>query len=279
MNTSDLLKQQGFVVLPQVLNSDEVKKARELMTEIFSTKSPYEGDLFRPSDQGGSVYMDIFNRYPQLRFILFSQKLRDGLASALGEDFLFLPDSGMHDSQYGSWHKDTTSQEKRGHKWQYEPDFQVVTCAIYLQDNSYEYGGGLDIVPDSHKETADRFAIKENPSLAERIVNKLKGGIKDPGEGLENVKQTLMTKAGDAVVFNLRLTHRATQPMVRPVPLEHRKFSIFQICSANNKHATNFVNYIKSRSEYIYLKDHNYDAALLSKAKEAKVHLTNFSSG
>ncbi len=271
MTNSELLKQQGYVVIPQVLNAEEVQKARDIISKIFSEKSKFDGDLNRTSEEGGSVYVDIFARYKELRWILLNPKFIEGVSSALGKDFVVLPDAAMHDSQYGGWHKDTTSQERNGHKFQYEDDFLVVTTALYLQDNSPEYGGGLDVIPNSHRDTSDPFAAR--PTIASRIKNKLfntkpVGGTND----LPN-QYTIPSKAGDLVIFNLRLTHKATHPKIKPVPPEHRKFSIFTICSANNKHARLFTDYIANRPDYTFLKGHKYDQDLLQDAKGSSLNL------
>lgn len=270
MTNNELLQKQGYVVIPQVLSPEEVQKARSILTRLFDEKSNLPGNLNRTSEEGGSVYVDIFSRHEDLRWILFHPKLIEGLASALGKDFIILPDAAMHDSQYGGWHKDSTSQERNGHKFQYEDNFQLVTTALYLQDNSAEYGGGLDIIPDSHKETKDRFAVKL--TLFDRIKNKI-FNTKPPNEANFPNKKTIPNKAGDVVIFNHRLTHKATHPAVKPVPEEHRKFAIFIICSANNKHARTFTNYIKNRPDYTYLKDHKYPEELLTEAKKYQLSL------
>jgi hypothetical protein len=270
MTHNELLKAQGYVVIPQVLSQEEVRKARSILTQIFSKKSNYEGDLYRTSEEGGSVYIDIFSRYKELRWILFNPKFIEGLSSALGKDFVVLPDAAMHDSQYGGWHKDTTSQERNGHTFHYEQDFQVVTTAIYLQDNSAEYGGGLEVVPHSHTEKTDPFATK--PTLIERIKNKLMNSVERKEMKFEN-QYSVPTKAGDMVIFNLRLTHRATYPEINPVPAEHRKFAIFTICSANNKHARAFTDYIKSRPDYLHLRNHKYPPELLEESKRYQINL------
>ena len=270
MTNNEMLKAQGYVVIPQVLSHEEVRKARNILTEIFSKKSNYEGDLYRSSEEGGSVYVDIFSRYKELRWILFNPKFIEGLSSTLGRDFVVLPDAAMHDSQYGGWHKDTTSQERHGHTFHYEPDFQVVTTAIYLQDNSDEYGGGLEVVPYSHIDKNDPFVTKSN--LIDRIKKKLMNGRQHREAKFKN-QFSVPTKAGDMVIFNLRLTHRATHPTIKPVPAEHRKFALFIICSANNKHARTFTDYIKGRPDYLHLKNHKYPPELLDESKKYQINL------
>jgi hypothetical protein len=270
MSNKELLKTQGYVVCPSILNAEEVQKARSIIAKLFDEKSNLEGNLNRTSEEGGSVYVDIFSRYKELQWILFNNKFISALSSTLGEDFIILPDMAMHDSQYGGWHKDTTSQEKHKHKWHYDVDFNVVTTAIYLQDNTPQYGGGLDVIPGSHKETKDIFA--EQPTLLNRVKNKLlnKSNLKE--SNFHN-KYTIPSKAGDMVIFNLRLTHKATHPTVKPVPESNRKFSIFTICSANNKHARLFTDYIANREDYLFLKNHKYPSELIEEARKINVNL------
>ncbi|MHA4843883.1 phytanoyl-CoA dioxygenase family protein [Flavitalea antarctica] len=267
MRLDRLLKKQGYVVIPSVLTSEEVSKARVLLTNIFATKSPYKGDIVNVPPYG-NAYVDVFTRYKELRWILFNSKLITPLKQILGDDFIFIPETAIHDSGFGGWHKDTTSQESRGKLFQWEPDFLMVQVGIYLQPNGI-YGGGLDVIPFSHKKR-DRYANVLKPKLTERIRNKMyrmKIGSNPYNE------YTIPSKAGDMIVFDLRLDHKASFPLKKPIPEEHRKLAIFMIASANNRHAQNYVDYISSREDYHYLQNHEYPEDLIQEAAEKSITL------
>jgi hypothetical protein len=268
MNYRSLLQKQGYICIPNVLSTEEVRTAREILIKIFAEKSEYEGDINQQAEIA-KIYIDIFSRYKDLRWILFNPKMLEVLRGALGEDFIFIPETAIHDSGFGGWHKDTSSQEIAGQTFHWDDDFLMVQVGIYLQDNTAEYGGGLDVIPKSHK-LSDRYAKKVKPTIGEKLRNKL-FNLKLVSNPYQAV--TLPTKAGDMVVFNLKLDHKATHPKIKPVPDKNRKLSIFMVCSVNNKHARAYTDYINSRPDYHYLKGHKYPEELLQEAKKHAINL------
>jgi len=260
MNKSEQLEKKGYVVLPNVLSADEVKSVRARLKEIFSKESIFPGDL-HANGKIGFVYADVFNRYPELNWIFQKEELLSGLRSLLGDDFVFLPESALHHAGYGGMHKDTNAQEKAGYTFHWDNDFNVVQVGIYLQDNHPEYAGGLDVIPGSNHV---RWGVQPNKlaSIIKRNWNRLARKI-----GLRSSQKSLFTKAGDAAVFNLRTDHGATQPKVERIPDEFSKFAIFVVCSRNNKHAITYTNYIKSRGDYVYLKEYGYSQDFLRSAQ------------
>ena len=168
----------------------------------------------------------------------------------------------MHDSIRGHWHKDTSAQLKAGHRFHFEPDYAMVQCALYFQDNSVEYGGGVDVIPGSHR-TADSCS-----SPLQRVANRLrKKGLWPEKRGGTSV----MGKAGDLVLFDFRIDHRGTPAAVLPVPAAARKFALFIAASADNAHARAYADYIGGRADYRYLREHRYSDAFLEEAKRKGV--------
>jgi hypothetical protein len=187
------------------------------------------------------------------------------LRGLLGRDFVFLPESAVHDSGYGGWHKDTGAQERAGLTFHWEPDFRMVQVALYLQDNTPAAGGGLDVIPGSHLRRDQCGEFRERGGLRDWLQARLWGAVR-------GCAYSVPSAAGDLVLFHYRLDHRATQPAAQPVPPEHRKLAIFFACSANNRHVRKYIDFIACRPEYHYLKDHRYPDNLLRAAREQ--HLT-----
>ncbi len=266
MQAREQLLKQGFTTIPQVLNAAEVKQVRQQLIEIFNNPSSYEGDLLAKGSQG-SVYLDMYSRYPQFHWIFTSDRFVNGMRSILGDDFLYLPESALHHAGYTGWHKDTNAQEKAGHDFHWQDDFEVVQVGIYLQDNDPEYAGGLDVIPGSHKvRNVSPQKKSKIGSLADRFLNKLK---KQPQE------YSVPSKAGDVAVFNLRTDHRATQPKSTPIPPEHAKYAIFIVCSRNNGHAKRYIDYVRTRPDYAFLKGFAYSPDLLAKGKSKGLSFFN----
>jgi ectoine hydroxylase-related dioxygenase (phytanoyl-CoA dioxygenase family) len=267
----------GYVVIEDALSADEVSDLRRFLAEeLFAGKPKYEGDVsvaVLPEGRGGGVRHDIFARYPELRGLMVNPKALGALRSLLGDDFVFVPEMAAHDSRYGHWHKDTTPMERDGLDFHRQPDFKMVQCAIYFQDND-EYGGGLDVVSGSHREP-DHTPPAPKLTFLDRVRAKLGFAKPGPPPPVEPNAISIESGAGDLVIFNVLLNHQATQPRVcgtNEVPAEHRKFAVFFVCSANNEHPQRYVDYIKS--QYAHLRDgHSYPDDLLEMARAHQVEL------
>lgn len=256
-------ERDGFVIVPAVLSSEQVLELRRALGALFATRSSFEGDIDRDLATGtggntGCIRFDVCARYPELRWLLTHPPLVGALRGLLGDDFLYLPEMSAHYRGFGHWHKDTTSQERAGERFHWEPDYLMVEAALYLQANCPEYGGGLDVVPGSHRQP-DTYLNAVDRTVFDRARTKLKTW------GLLGAKKaySIPSKPGDLVIFDFRLDHRATWPSARQIPADREKLALFFACSRNDRHARRYVEYIASRPDYVYLRDHTYPAEML----------------
>lgn len=225
----------GYVHVRELLTSAAATGLRRLLVESFAQASRYPGDIY-DHPRLGDVRIEIFNRYPQVWQTVFDSALIDVLKVLLGEDFVLLPESAIHHSGYGTWHKDTDSQQKAGHTFHWEEDCDIVQIALYCQANTEAYGGGLEVIPGSHR--VDLRWYDED----------LRG-------------HRVLSEAGDLVIFNSRLDHKACWP-TEPVPSQEEKYAVFFMASRNNAHAHRYLDFIRSRPSYGYLQDFSYPPAL-----------------
>jgi hypothetical protein len=262
-------ERDGFVIVPGVLTSEEVTKLRDFFTALYANELQYPGD-------NRFTRYDIFSRYPETRAILTKPPVLEALRDLLGDDFALVPESGVQDSRYGWWHKDTSELERDGLFFHKEPDFRMVQCAVYLQDND-EHGGGLDILPGS-QHLEDDTAPPRKHTLLQRIMFKL--GLSDPGrlkppraEGAYSIPSS----AGDMVIFDVRANHMASQPegRIEDIPAEKRKFGLFFISSANNDHPRSYRAYVADKEHYDYLQGgaHTYPPEFEALASEHRITL------
>jgi hypothetical protein len=253
----------GYVIVPNVFTRDQVTELRRELLAIFDKPPVFPGDLpLRPN--GAALRVELAARYPALRWLLVHPPLLQSVRAILGDDFIYLPEMSAHDSGYGGWHKDTTSQETAGHRFQWEPSFAMLEVAIYLQDNHRLYAGGLDVIPGSHR-SPDLY-VQRDKTLAQRVRGRV---------DLVRKRRSLRTRPGDLLLFDFRIDHRATQPVpLVKIPTSHRKLAVFFACSANNEHARRYRDFIASREDYVYLHgDHQYPQDLVEMTKGAGVQL------
>ena len=117
----------------------------------------------------------------------------------------------------------------------------MVTVGIYLQDND-EYGGGIRFVPGSHRGTDEFVELMKRKIVAreslsnsrvKQILKRLSGGklfdyqkpfLRRPNE------VNVPSKAGDILIWDMRLAHAASHPVVkRPAPYGD-KIGVFFTC-------------------------------------------------
>jgi hypothetical protein len=250
MDTGDIgarFERDGFLRVPDVLSRDQVSELRQFCARIFLPGNERRGD-------DASVKTDAFCRFPEIRWLLVQPKLVSTLETLLGKDFVYMHEWACHQNGFGGWHKDTTSQELAGHRFHYEKDYRHIQVAFYLQDNG-PYGGGLDVLRGSHLDAQD-------PHVSRGVMAKVRGRLRTYGLLPEERRfQSVPSKAGDLVLFHFRMSHRATQPKILPVPEEHRKFAIFLTASRANAHAASFVRWIEAERSP-HLADHQRPAEL-----------------
>lgn len=255
----DSFARDGFLLVPQVLTPEQVAELRGTLQSLFARPSEERG-----VGDTGHILMDIYSRHPSLQWLLFHEPMLQALRDLLGEDFRALRESAAHFNNFGGWHKDTMAQEKAGRKFQWESDYLMVEAGFYLQDNSREFGGGLDVVPGSQAQS-EQFAA-EVPRIARWM------GKKPAAKPIKDCF-SVPNRAGDLVIFDFRINHRATPHQVKVLPPEREKLAIFMACSRNNSHVAAYHEFIGGRPGYEYLRDSAYPKELLQSAQARGVHL------
>ena len=107
-----------------------------------------------------------------------------------------IPDFQIHRNLFGTWHVDSGAEKSA--PYLHRKDYKFVKCGIYLQDNSKEWGGGIQLVPKSHL-----FPIK---TQIRKLDHKIKS-IRDKFS-LKNNILDVPIKAGDFLAFDSRLLHK-----------------------------------------------------------------------
>ncbi len=295
-------EEHGYVIIPSILDKDEVIKFRTVLEAVFNSDiDPKKGDR-------KLIRNDVLSRYPDIQDLFFQEKIFKEVKKILGKKIIILPEVSVMESQFGGWHKDTTSVEVFGYDFHKKKDFNMVNLAIYLQDND-EFGGGLDVVPRSHleldpytkplmevyaKDESQFFLKKYFYKFFQKILNKFapfaldKNGDEARVENFENIKldaeddkknkTRIQNKAGDMVIFDLRLDHKATWPKKKLTIGNHKaKYAFFVILAGERVSAEKYKDYILSRASkeyaYQYLFDMKVNKSLKAQAKKFNAEL------
>lgn len=248
----------GWAIIPDVLAPDEVHAIRAQIAARFADEAA-----------GTNVVVDVFSRWHELRPVLLDERIQDVARHLLGENYVILAEQAAHRRGYVGWHRDTTSQERGGERFHREPGYLMVEFALYLQDNTPEYGGGLEVVSGSHRLEDVPIDEPARPSRmpavmaaaafkARRALNRDTGARADA--------TWVPSKAGDLVVFDFRLLHRASPRSARIVPSGREKYAIFIAASRNNLHVDLYHRFLLTRPDYDYLHGFRYPADLADAA-------------
>lgn len=194
-NLAQKIESDGFVIIKNVLAKNEVIKLREIVKNHFSCKSiPSLSGLAQPN-----AAVEV----PDISWLFYNPKILAVMRHLLRqEEIMFTSHCDIHSRRLSEWHKDDGMTVMDGGyfgKPTYDrDDCHVYKVAIYLQDHVHNRGG-LTVKKGSHK----------FPSI-------------DQGEEIY-----LKTRAGDAIVFDVRLSHTGQRYIV-PIPIVQKFIKLGQ---------------------------------------------------
>ncbi len=174
-NLAQKIENDGFLIIRDVLAQNEVKKLREIVNNHFSCKGvPANSRLTQPN-----AAVEI----PEISWLFYHPKILTIMSELLGQEkTMFTSHCDVHGGTLSGWHKDDGMAVMDGGYFG-KPTYGELNCcvykvAIYLQDHVHNRSG-LTVKKGSHR------------------VSSL-----DCGEEVY-----LKTRAGDVVIFDVRLTH------------------------------------------------------------------------
>jgi hypothetical protein len=191
-------RRDGFVRMPVF----EPQEVRELRAAIYACFRRRHGEI------GSSAARDLTSRdllsESQALCAIVHPKITQLLQVLLGSDCVYVPDFEVHINQYGigsgGWHIDCGSEIPQSYLL--EPNYRFVKCGIYLQDNSADLAGGIDVLPGAHRWFPPWGSVKSRFRV-QYVLSELRHRI-----GYTR----LPIVAGDFVAFDSRLPHRGTAP-------------------------------------------------------------------
>ncbi len=211
--TSRSFARDGYVVLPGVLTEAEVDTLRGICGARLTAKGTEE---MLPAE---------FLSVPELAGLPFRDDVIGVLKDLLGDDVAVYPNVTVRKDLYVGWHIDEAFIGA-GREYVWSPAFRHVQGAFYLQENTDESGGGLDVVPGSHLTSLDGYGrVQPDLESATAITRSTHGTV------------TIRSRPGDLVLWHARLIHASTgagRPVSGPA-----KFGVFFSATASDPYAQN----------------------------------------
>lgn len=253
-NDKKQYQEKGYLLLRNVYSEYEVQRARELIEEDFQSgawsKAPYYNE---------GVTTDVYERIPELADIVFNSSFIEAVKELFQPDPVILAEPAVHRSRYYYWHKDSTFLDEQGEDYHWRSDFRAAMTVFYLQANHKEEGGGITVIPGSHR-APDFYHKIPKMNILQRAW--LKGqkllGLSHFSRLDKHSQLTeLISQAGDLLILDMRIDHKGT-PARRPARIT--KYGIMNIACSGYALAERLRNSLRDREapyyrEYLKMQD------------------------
>ncbi len=198
-------RKNGFIIIPGVLHNSDVDSTRDVINNIMRTM---------PKEKRMLVFSDIFGNSNLLDFVMetqYNNKIVTILSRIFENEFYYVNDLQIQCSMFGlkssGWHTDSGSEVNlQSGNYLHSPDYSFGKVGVYLQDNTIDFGGAIDVIPKSHK----IYKYFKGNKLLQYFYARLAAKILRHTDGIN--KLTVPVKAGDAVFFDSRTLHRSSVP-------------------------------------------------------------------
>ncbi len=212
-NDISFFKKNGYLLVKDVFSQSDIFQLRKIFDDAKQTgtwnTSPYYTD---------TIMTDIYNFYPEIIDIIFSEKHIQVAKDLLGTDCILIPECAVHRNRYFDWHRDDINE--LGRDFSVNKDLSVIQTCIYFQDNNSETGGGMTVCPGSHLK-------KNSQNILYFKLKKMLNAFH---------KENVPSQTGDLLVFDYSLIHRGT-PCKTKDGNKQTKYAIFNKFSKNNSSA------------------------------------------
>jgi hypothetical protein len=192
-----MFEQNGFILIENAISATEVRELRKKLFEKFTNHTKRLESIGYATTE------------TNLYDLQFKPKIQDVCKTVFDGEYYFVNDWQIQYNMFGiggskkGWHVDCGSEVNERGQYLFSTDYRFGKIGVYLQDNTFEFGGSIDIIPGSQKIFVNTGITKLNLLISRILISLvIKFGK----------KKTLKTKAGDAVLFDSRLLHRSTPP-------------------------------------------------------------------
>lgn len=158
--------------------------------------------------------------------VIFATKGLPVFRDILDEKLSTFPNMTVRRDTQAPWHLDEAFRRPYP-GWAQSNDCDFVQAMVYLQDNG-DGGGGLDVVPGSHRLNELGTALGSVHGVIRYLMAK---------------KQTIRTVTGDCVIWDCRLLHRSTQVSLN----QNKNYGVQWTMSKRGANKRAFLDHLRMR--------------------------------
>jgi hypothetical protein len=136
----------GFVLVRGVYEPSALLGARQRLMQAIE----------QGHENATGLINDLYRVLPEMAQVVFNEKYIAVIQELIGPEAVLIPECAAHHNRYIHWHKDTTEQELAGLTSHHDLSTPILQAATYFQENSGGDGGGLTLIPGTHRRP-DRF--------------------------------------------------------------------------------------------------------------------------
>lgn len=222
-------KKNGFMIIKKVVSKDKISDLREKLL----------GDVRRGFK--GHKGIDYVLSVPELYTYQFNQALTRALNAIFESEVYYINDLDLqintadNRGKSGGWHIDANSELARFVDYLFHRKYKICKVGLYLQDNSLEFGGGIDVEVGGHKsfrDTHNRYLNLAAYVLDRGLLSRFRQRIRVP------------IQAGDCVIFDSRLPHASSPARMQEaeIPKDNLKITFYWDVAGSETDAQRFYN-------------------------------------
>jgi len=218
----DQYKNSGYLFSSQILQKDEIEYLRKNLEDEFKninfTKKTLPINELRNSDLVRLI-LKIFSS-PLIKDLITQFENNLNLSASVLPPILIMRNYHVNVKKNHGWHRDCGGELSYDYCKNIlaKENYLFSKCGIYLQENSNDIGGSIDIIESSNKYFQNnKIFIRKIKSIPFKVMEKIHQSNKklyyylyEKQKKFLPKAKTLYPKPGSAVFFDSRVIHRGT---------------------------------------------------------------------
>lgn len=267
-NDLQFFKENGYLIVKDVFPKENLLSARACLEQLFQQEIYQHAPFSTPH-----IINDLYRFAPGILPLIFNERYFEAVRDLLGSDAAWIPECAVHRERFFGWHKDSSGVERAGMQSHKNYTAPLLTAAVYFQDNNLG-AGGLTVVAGTQT-APDRTLHYYSKHPLRKVKNKLLKwlGISELDQLEKDARKIdVPSRLGDLVLFDIRLSHRATFPKQKA---SVEKLAIFNAFVRNDRVGQEFLAFQKLRPEpyYQYFKQSPPSAVVYERARELNMEV------